>query len=137
MRLSQRVLFSLALGVVATAENANAQSMPSYLKIDGRYYAAGPSEYLLYPDLRALVVTDTVATNCRRANGSPVTAAGALVYYGPNVVELKVRPPIRLFYTGNRIAEVTTVDGDVICNGEVPAPTPVDPGRVFASGFES
>lgn len=126
----------LAVGVWASSEDVEAQALPSYLKIDGRYYAAGPSDYLLYPQLRALVVTDTVASNCRRANGAPVTPAGSILFYGPNVVELQVRPPMRLHFTGHRTAEVSTVDGDVVCDGEVPPPVIMDPNRVFDDGFE-
>lgn len=127
------------LAVCVGAGTARAQALPSYVQIDGRYYAAGAETMLIFPELRAVVVTDALAQNCRRASGAPITAAGMVLYYGPSVLALQVSGPIRLHFTHHRIVEVWTVDRDVVCNGEVAAPTPpvvVNPDQVFGDGFE-
>lgn len=62
-----------------------------------------------------------------------------VLYYGPSVLALQVSAPVRLRYTHHRVVEVVTVDRDVVCNGEVPAPVepiPPDPNRMFGDGFE-
>jgi hypothetical protein len=126
---------AFAAGALLSCHDASSQNLPSYLKIDGRYYATGPTKWDFYPTLRALVITDTSALACHRAGGGAVTPFGLVMYYSPSVSELQVNS-ITVHVSQPVIAEVTTVNGDVVCLGEVAAPVTVDPDFVFGSGFE-
>lgn len=127
----------LALGLLAGALAApcQAQSLPSYLRIDGRYYGVGPEVFEYYPELRALVITNTTALSCHRANGGAVTPFGLVLYYSPSVSELQINS-IAIDVTPPVVVNVTTVNADVVCLGEVAAPAVVDPNVIFESGFE-
>ena len=125
----------LALSV-ALAAPVGAQSLPSYLQLDGRWYPVGDGTITFVPDVRALVVDDTVAQNCRRASGAPVAPSGTVLYYGPTLTSLQIVPPLHFHYTGYRAAVAWTAQRDVVCDGEVAAPIVSSPERIFRDTFE-
>ena len=64
-----------------------AEGKPFLLNLDGRYYTASQA-IQIYPDILAVVVPETSASNCRRPNGEAVTPGGQVLYYGPQVTQL-------------------------------------------------
>lgn len=139
-----RRLWLTALCVVTSLPLAvHAGEYTGYVKLDGRYYAAGEGDWEYYLDILALVITNTSMTNCHRAGGGPITTGPMVMYYGPGVTAMQIQLPVSFTVDDPyRVAEITTSYGDVVCGGEVDEPPPPeqpDPDplfRIFKEGFE-
>ena len=122
------------LAVLGLPCSAMAEGKPFLLNLDGRYYTASQA-IQIYPDILAVVVPETSASNCRRPNGEAVTPGGQVLYYGPQVTQLFIYPPSSWSQSPAVITRLATVDGDVVCDGEIAEPVVATSAYVFGNGF--
>ena len=108
-------------------------SYPAYLNLDGRWYGITTARFLDFdPASNRMIAEDTTARACQRSNGSQPTANGFAFAVGIPSSVLAIDSVVVETPTGTAETKVTitTVDGDIVCAGEVPEPP------LLANGFE-
>lgn len=120
----------LLLGLAGSAQAAG------YLRLDGRYYLLADGDAIEL-DLAAGVVAAPGAqmSDCARAGGGALpTGSLVLNYPGGQVALLGDDIQVSGVHESEIVLDLLSTGGDVVCNGEVPAPNL--PDAVFASSFE-
>lgn len=143
MNVASRALLGLAVSLSAVLFSGGAQAATlAYLKMDGRWYGITSADNFEFSvDNRTAFLNDSTAQNCRRPNGSAPSLGStnsAIFAVGNPIVTIGSRTPSDAFTVTPAAGGVLTIitfyslDGDIICNGEVPAPQL----PLFANGFE-
>lgn len=107
---------------------------PDYFVLDGRWYQTNNFFQLASPPTYSVIGAG--ASNCRRPNSLPVNAGEPTLQIDFGF-QVKIAGLVMIDYPTpaslGQYTKITTVHGDVICDGEIPDPT--NP-TIFKNGFE-